>query len=912
MGTRWLEQFFEPSKIAVIGASERSRSMGGAVIQNLKASGFKGKIYAVNTKRYREVHGVPCISRIGRLPSDVDLAVICTPAYTIEKILKQLGRRGIKAVMVLTGGISRKRATQYRPDKDPLRKLAREYGIRILGPDCLGVLVPDRDLNVSYSHINALPGKVAYIGQSGTLASALLDWAYARGIGFSHFLTIGDSADVSMPDVIDYLSSQRQVKAIMLHLEQVTDAQSFVRSVRNASRGKLILSIKSSRFPQSQVIPDEVPPGLRHRDMVYESIMLRAGVMRVDSTEEMFESVESLTRMKPLRGERLAIVSNGNGGAILAVDRLMHDGGRLAELSDAAIEKLSDVLPDYWGKTNPIDLTPEAGSGVFKKVLEILEDEVNIDAILVLFSPNQVVSSVDVANTVINHAKFHQKNLLTSWMGGESVERARHLFDDAGIPTYDTPDRAIKAFMHMVHHQRNQELLRQTPSSLMTDVSINRLASKAIVDKAFDDGRDYLTAKEIYSILSYYGFNCVETTFVESDEDLQTATVQFPAAIKAIHQDYCHPFAYGDNPRDRWRGVATNLKNFADLQEAADDLKSQLKSRFPSSRRHGYSIQPMRPSGDAGQFSMGITRDSVFGPIILFGGGGATANIMADRHIEFPPLNDVLARQLMQKTHIYRVLCERSLNPERDIEVLSQLLIRLSQLVVDLPTLKGCELNVLLHPIEGALVLGMAADLGKPKELCIRPYPAELAETIALRSGKPVLVRPVRGEDEPALKAFHEKLSPESIRYRFFTARRNFRHRELAMFAQIDYNQEMAFVAVDESLEEPEIIGVVRTWTDADRIQAEFSVIVADELGGEGLGKALMQKMIAYCKSKGTLEMMGTVLSDNRPMLGLAKHLGFEQTRNLSSDVTEIVLPLNKPKEEWQQSRIYKLRDLAH
>jgi len=909
MGTRWLEQFFEPSKIAVIGASERTRSMGGIVIQNLKSSGFKGKIYAVNVKRYREVHGVPCISRIGRLPADVDLAVICTPAYTVEKILKQLGRRGIKAVMILTGGISRKRASVYRPEKDPLRKLAREYGIRILGPDCIGIMVPDRKLNVSFSHINALPGKVAYIGQSGTLASALLDWAYARGIGFSHFLTIGDTADVAIPDVLDYLSSQRQVRAIMLHLENVTDAQSFVRSVRNASRSKLILAIKSGRFPQSQAIPDIVPPGLRHRDMVYEAIMLRAGIMRVDSTEEMFESVESLTRMKPLRGERLAIVSNGNGGAILAVDRLMHDGGRLAELSEHAIEKLSEILPAYWGRTNPIDLTPDAGAAVFKQVLEILEKEVNVDAILVLFSPNQVVSSVDVANTVINHGKFHQKNLLTSWMGGESVERARHLFDEAGVPTYDTPDRAIKAFMHMVHHQRNQELLRQTPSSLMTDVSINRLAAKSIVQRAFEESRDYLTAKEIYNILSYYGFNCVETEFVEDIPSLANAKVRFPAALKAIHQDYCHPFAYGDNPRDRWRGVITGLRSVEDLKEAAHDLTEQWQQRFPQSKVHGFSLQPMRPSGDAGQFSMGITRDAVFGPIILFGGGGATANIMADRHIQFPPLNDVLARQLMQKTHIYRVLCERSLNPERDIELLSQLLIRLSQLVVDLPNLKGCELNVLLHPVDGAVVLGMAADLGQPHELCIRPYPAELAETLTLRSGKPILVRPVRGEDEPALKRFHENLSPESIRYRFFTSRRNFRHRELAMFAQIDYNQEMAFIAVDESLDEPEIIGVVNTWTDADRVQAEFSVIIADQMAGEGLGKSLMQKMINYCRDKGTIEMMGTVLADNRPMLGLAKRLGFEQTRNVSSDVTEIVLPLNKPTEDWQKSRIQKLRE---
>lgn len=911
MGTRWLEHFFEPTKVAVIGASERTNSMGGAVIKNLKSSGFKGKIYAVNVKRYREVHGVPCISRIGRLPQDVNLAIICTPAYTIEKIIKQLGRRGIKAVLILTGGISRKRAEQFRPANHPLKKLAREHGVRIMGPDCLGVLVPDLNLNASYSHINALSGKVAYIGQSGTLASALLDWAHARGIGFSHFLTLGNSADVSIPDCVDYLSSQRQVKAIMLHLEHINDAPTFVRAVRNASRGKLVLAIKSSRFPASQEIPEAVPPGLRHKDMVYESILLRAGVLRVDSTEEMFESVESLTRMKPLRGERLAIVANGMGAAILAVDRLMHEGGRLAQLSNEGIYKLSKILPSYWSRANPIDLPPEASPVIFKQVLEVLESETSVDAILVLHSPSPVVPGQDVANVVINHARFHQKNLLTSWMGGEGVDRARHLFDDAGIPTYDTPDRAIKAFMHMVRHQRNQELLRETPSSLMDDFSIDKVAGDHILKRVIKDARDYLTAEEIHQLLTHYGFNCVHTQFIRSEKDVSKLDTAFPAAIKIIHQHYCHPFAYGDNPRDRWRGVVTGIQDKQQLKQAMLELNTQIKKRFASTKVHGYSIQPMRKSIDATQFSMGITRDDVFGPLILFGGGGATANIIADRHIEFPPLNDVLARQLMEKTHIFRVLKERSRHLEKDVAELSQMLIRLSQLAVDQPRIKGVELNVLLHPTDGATVLGMAADVARPHVLCIRPYPAELASIRALRSGRKVVLRPIRGEDEPELKTFHEQLSPESLRYRFFTARRHFRHRELAQFAQIDYWQEMAFVAIDEADTTNGIHGVVRTWTDADKVQAEFSVIISDAMQGEGLGYTLMQKMVDYCRAQGVLEMMGTVLADNRPMLKLAEKLGFTVTRYVSAEVVEIVLPLNDPQEDWQRSRLSRLHEVT-
>ncbi len=906
MGTRWLENFFEPSKIAVIGASERTNSMGGAVIQNLKASGFKGSIYAVNVRRYKTVHGVPCISKIGRLPKDVSLAIICTPAPTIEKIIKQLGRHGVRAVMVLTGGISRKRAEQYSPSKHPLRKMAREHDVRIMGPDCLGLLVPDLHLNASYSHINALPGKVAYLGQSGTLASALLDWAHARGIGFSHFLTIGNGADVSMSDTIDYLSSQRQVKAIMLHLEKILDAPSFVRAVRNASRGKLVLAIKSSRFPISQTPVEPVPIGIRHRDMIYEAIMLRAGVLRLDSTEELFESVESLTRMKPLKGERLAIIANGIGGAILAVDRLMHEGGQLATLSPETIKALSAVLPDYWSQANPVDITPEAGPAIYKQVLGIIEKDPGVDAILVLFSPTGVVDSQDVASAVTNHSRFHQKNLLTSWMGGETVERSRHLFDESGIPTYDTPDRAVKAFMLMVHHQRNQELLRETPSSLLDDSSVDRVQCKEIVSQALKKGRDYLTAYEIYQIISHYGFKAVRTQFLPENFDLAKADIQYPAAIKVIHQDYCHPFAYGDNPRSRWRGVVIDLKDNDELQLASRELGAQVRKRFSQSKVHGYSVQPMRSGEISIQFSMGITRDETFGPIILFGGGGATANIMADRVVEFPPLNDVLARHLMNKTHIFRVMSERSRNFDRDVAQLSQMLIRLSQMAVDMPNLKGCELNVILHPTEGPMVLGVAADLGGEHELCIRPYPAELEEAEEFKDGQILNLRPVRGEDEPALKFFHETLSAESLRYRFFTARRNFRHRELAKFAQIDYQQEMAFVAENK---EGKILGVVRTWTDADKVQSEFSVLIGDKAQGMGLGFRLMNKMIQYCTDQGTVEMMGTVLADNGPMLKLARKLGFKVVRHLDGDIVEIVLPLNTPKEEWQKQRLEKLHD---
>lgn len=910
MGTRWLEHFFEPRKIAVIGASERANSMGGAVVSNLLQSGFRGEVYAVNVKRYRQVHGVPCVQKIGRLPADIDLAIICTPADTIERILKQLAKQGIHCALILTGGISRSQAEHFRPDENPLRRLAQEHGMRIMGPDCLGIMVPGYNMNASYSHLAALPGKVAFIGQSGTLASALLDWSKERGIGFSHFMTLGNSIDVSLPDLIDYLSRDRKVKAIMLHLEHIDQPESFVRAVRNASRGKLVLAIKSSRFPASQLVVEEaVPAGLRHKDMVYETLLLRAGVMRVDSTEELFESVESLSRMKPLRGGRLAIVSNGMGAAILAIDRLMHDSGELAQLSEDSLRKLSFILPAYWSRTNPIDLSLDAKPSVYLQVLEVLEEDPGVDAVLVLHSPTQVVSSLQVAQEILLHARACTKNILTSWLGGATVAKARQTFDAAGVPTYDTPDRAIKAFMHMVRHQRNQELMRQTPSSISSHVLPNKQAAKAIIDGAFADGRSYLTAQEIYALLALYGFKLLNTQFVSAESEIAglAGQITFPAAIKIIHQEYCHPFAYGKNPRDRWRAVSTGLRDADSLLQAAEGLRAELAVRYPFSRVHGFSVQPVRKGMDATQFSMGITRDEHFGPLILFGGGGATANILADRQIEMPPLNDVLALRLMERTHIYRVLKERSKNLPRDAEALSRMLLALSQMVVDLPHLRGCELNVLLHPKEGAIVLGMAADISHAHETCIKPYPAELETRVSLRrSQRAVMLRPIRAEDEPLMEVFHKGLSPESLRYRFFTSRRNFKHREFAQFTQIDYEQEMAFVAVPEDAPDT-MLGVVRTWTDSDNVQAEFSVIIADDLRGEGMGYMLMAEMIRYCKQRGIKEMVGTVLNDNEPMLKLARHLGFKVTRNIAADIVEITLPLNPVTEEWQKVRLKKL-----
>ncbi|MEQ9546430.1 MAG: GNAT family N-acetyltransferase [Marinobacter sp.] len=911
MSTRYLESLFNPSSIVVIGASERAENLGGMVLRNLLGGGYPGQLLVINQNDYDNVHGVPCVRKVSKMDFCPDLAIICTPPDTVPKMVRKLGEAGVRTAIVMTGGMSRTHSKTGQPLMYSVRDAARETGIRVLGPNTIGLMVPARSLNATYAHMGAIPGKVAFVGQSGTVASSIIDWAFARGVGFSYFLTLGDGMDIDHDDLIDYLAQDSQTRAILLHIENIPNPRRFMSAVRVASRTKPVIAVKSGRTPESEWFAHQLPAGVTRSDPIYDAMLQRAGVLRVDGLGQMFDALETLTRMRPLRRETLAVMANGVGPGVLAVDRLIDLGGELASLSDHTIEALAENLPPYWTRKNPIDLNYDASPDLYAKAIKILAKDPEVANVLVMYSPSLTEDSLQIADAVVHAAKGSRLNVFTCWLGQSTVMDAREEFYRAGLPSFFNPEKAVMAFMQHVRHQRVQRLLTETPESF-TDHFDDRTQTRRVVMGAMRSGRMHLSNREAREVIRDYGINTIETIYCDDVEEVLEAFAveRRPVDITVIHQQTCYPFLELSTGQRRFKGTIQKLNSEAAIIESCRVLMDEYQLHFPDSGFLGFAVQRSYQHVGGIEFSVGITRDSVFGPLVVCGAAGAQINVMTDRQIALPPLNMVLARELLRRTYMYKLLKEHSLKPEEDIRAVSETLVTLSQIVVDIPEIRGLEISPLLFNEQGAVAVNIAIDLDdKPGRPIIQPYPRELEEWIMLpKSGRRVIIRPVLAEDEPAHRAFHELQSPESIRYRFFQYRKHFSREDVAQMVQIDYDREMVFIAnaPRQDGEGEETLGTVRVWTDADNLRCEFAVMVHDNMKGEGLGVALMQKMIDYCRSRGTVEMVGNVLPDNRPMLQLAEHLGFEVQYNMEEEVMDLRLVLNEPDKDWQRERLLK------
>ena len=911
MSTRYLESLFNPASIAVIGASERADNLGGMVLRNLMGGGYPGRLLVVNQNDYDNVHGVPCVKKVSKMEFSPDLAIICTPPDTVAKTIKRLGEAGVRTAIVMTGGMSRTHSKTGQPLMYSVREAARETGIRVLGPNTIGLMVPARSLNATYAHMGAIPGRVAFVGQSGTIASSVIDWAFARGVGFSYFLTLGDGMDIDHDDLIDYLAQDTQTRAILLHIENIPNARRFMSAVRVASRTKPVIAVKSGRVPESEWFPHDLPDGLKRSDPIYDAMLQRAGVLRVDGLGQMFDALETLTRMRPLRRETLAIMANGVGPGVLAVDRLADLGGELAELSKSSIENLAELLPPYWTRKNPIDLNYDASPELYGQAIKILAKDPEVANVLVMYAPSLTEDSLQIADAVVQASKGTRLNVFTCWLGQSTVMDAREEFYRAGLPSFFNPEKAVMAFMQHVRHQWVQRLLTETPESF-TDHFADRTHTRHVVNRALRAGRYHLSNREARDLVRDYGISTIETMYCDDMEEVLEvfAVERRPIDITIIHEQACHPFLDLSPTQRRYKGTVQKLNSEAAIMDSCRYLMEEYKSHFPESGFLGFAVQRSYQHVGGIEFSVGITRDALFGPLVVCGAAGAQINVMTDRQIALPPLNMVLARELLRRTYMYKLLKEHSLKPEEDIRAVSETLVTLSQIVIDIPEIKGLEISPLLFNEQGAVAVNIAINLAdKPGRPIIQPYPRELEEWIVLpKSGRRVIIRPVLAEDEPAHRAFHELQSPESIRYRFFQYRKHFSREDVAQMVQIDYDREMVFIAnaPREDGEGEETLGTVRTWTDADNLQCEFAVMVHDKMKGEGLGVALMQKMIDYCRARGTVEMVGNVLPDNRPMLQLAEHLGFEIKFNTEEEVMDLRLVLNEPEKDWQRERLGK------
>ncbi|WP_299179466.1 bifunctional acetate--CoA ligase family protein/GNAT family N-acetyltransferase [uncultured Neptuniibacter sp.] len=910
MSTKYLKRFFKPASIAVFGASARDNSMGGVVLQNLQEGGFKGTLYAVNSQGYSEVHGVPCYSSLADLPEMPDLAIICSPPETVADIIRALGVSMVKAAMILTGGLSIAQGDSNQSLRDEVREAAKPYGIRILGPDCMGMLVPGHSMNASYSHMNIMKGKVAYIGQSGILGTAMIDWATGQEIGFSHFLTLGDGADVDLPSVIDYLAQDPYTHAILIQLNRVDgSARDFLSAVRSASRNKLVLVLKNDTFI-GEKSDTELAPGIYDDDMVYDAALRRAGVVRVETSDELFNALETLTRMKPMRGERLAIVSNGAGPNALATERLLSQNGKLAQLTAETTDALAELLPDHWNRSNPVDLNADAEPQLFADAVRILTKDKNVDAVLMLHAPTRMAPSVETADEVIQVAKKTPRNVLTCWMGRATAIEARNHCNSAGISTFLTPEESVDAFMHMVDFHRNQEVMKQTPPPYIEQNTPNHIKARELIQNALKDQRDYLTHQEACSLLDLYDIPVANTFYSDQIDQVvaHARKLETSVQIKALHKQNAYPFSYDDRGSQRWKDIAQDLFSASEVKHATTQLSYRMGESFSAEEQMGFCVQQMKRGFQSLQINVGITRDPTFGPVIVFGAGGHTVDVLADRHVMLPPLNLALASELIRQSRICQIIEENSYRPKEDIDQLASLLLNLSEMIVDLPNLKGLEINPLLVNKTGLLVTDASVSISEEEgRLSISPYPEHLTEEITLkRSGRKAIMRAIRGEDEPNHLEFYNKLSPQSIRLRYFYSRGIPTHQELANWTQIDYDREMAFIITvprDEG-KGMETLGVVRAVTDADNVRSEFSVVIRDDLQGEGLGVALMSKIVEYCKSRGTLQIIGSTLPNNKGMQNLARKLGFANSFNVEEDVVDMKMMLNEPTEDWQRLRL--------
>jgi len=891
VSVRNLESMFQPRSVAVIGASDRPHSVGRMVMRNLLAGGYKGTITPVNL-RHARVGGLPAVPNVASLQTAPDLAVICTPAATVPGIIAQLGARGTRAAVVLTAGLNRGHTEDGRTLQQAMLDAARPHLLRILGPNCIGLLVPGIGLNASFAHVPALPGNIAFVSQSGALTTALLDWAQSHAIGFSHFISLGDGADVDFGDALDYLASDPNTRSILLYIESVRSARKFMSAARAAARNKPVIVVKAGRVPEGAKAAASHTGALAGADDVYDAAIRRAGMLRVETTLELFNAVETLARAKPLHGERLTIVTNGGGPGVMATDALVRLGGRLAPLSDAVREQLGRVLPGAWSGGNPVDIIGDAPVERYIETLKVLLDDPESDAILLIHAPTAIVPSTDIAQACAQLVKGSRKNVLTCWIGGDGVRKGREAFVAAGVPTFDTPEQAVRAFMHIVSYRRNREMLLEMPPSAPVELKPDRAAVQRIVRDVLAEGRDMLTEPESKAVLAAYGVPVVSTYIARDPEEAAQRAMEigFPVAIKLVSPDISHKSDVG--------GVALNLATADEVRQAAHGIAQRIAKLRPGAQLTGYSVQPMIRRSGAHELIVGAVVDPTFGPVVLFGQGGTAVEVIGDRAVGLPPINMKLARELISSTRVSKLLRGYRDRPAADETAIELALISVAQLIADVPEIVELDVNPLLADEHGVLALdarvkvAVATTTGAQR-LAIRPYPVELEERQYI-VGRDVLIRPLRPEDEPAFKRFLAEIEPEDIQFRFFHALRELPRSELARFTQIDYDREMALIATEVGVPDS-ILGEVRVVIDPDNERAEFAILVRSDLKRHGLGYMLLSKILDYCRAHGTREVYGLVLSANKQMLDLAAHLGFRSQVTAERGVVEVRLALQPP-----------------
>lgn len=889
MSIRHLDALFEPTSVAVFGASLRPGSVGATVWRNLSSGSFKGALYAVNPK-HSTLNGHPVVARASALPEVPALAVICTPAATVAGLIADLAKLGTRAAVVLTAGMTERQ-------KRAMLKAAQPHLLRILGPNCIGFLAPHQGLNASFSHVDAMPGELAFVSQSGALVTAMLDWAKGRGIGFSHFVSLGEHADVDFGDMLDYLASDAKTRAILLYAESLDSPRKFMSAARAAARNKPVIIVKAGRSVQGQQAAASHTGALAGSDSVMDAAISRAGMLRVNTLQELFLAAQTLSRFRSNTSEAITILTNGGGAGVMAADAAAYANVPLAALSARTRKRLDAVLPATWSHGNPVDIIGDAPVARYEDALNALLDDPASGAVLFIHAPTAIVDSAAIARAMLAQwqAREHMPaRLMSCWLGDEAVAEARALFQAAGIPNYDTPEQAVRAFAMLTRYRRNQAELTEAPPAQAPELTLDLATVRSVIEAALRSGREMLTEPEAKAVLSACGIAVVPTQRVDLSPEAAAASATalgYPVVLKILSDDISHKSDAG--------GVALNLQTAPDVLEAAQTMLARVRRHHPKAHLKGFTVQAMVSRQHAQELIVGSTVDPVFGPVILFGQGGTAVEVMADRAIALPPLNVPLAKALVSRTRVSRLLAGWRDTPAVDEAGVYRVLVAVSQLLAQVPEVAELDINPLVVNFEGVLALDArirvsASAPGGAAHFAIEPYPIELEETMCWQD-RDLCLRPIRPEDEALHMAFLQALDPEDIRMRVFYSKRTMERSELARLVQIDYAREMAFVAVAPGPDgAPQTLGVVRAMTDPDNIEAEFGVIVRSELKGGGLGLVLMRKLIAYLRRQGTTRLVAHVLGHNGRMLKMAQKLGFNEIVSETSEdgITRIEMPL--------------------
>jgi len=895
MGLYNLDKIFEPESIAVVGASEKEGSIGSVHVQNLIQGGYQGKIFPVNP-HYTSTHGLKAYPSISRIDHAVDLAIIAIPISSVPSVIRECAQVRVGGAIVVSAG-GKETGPQGREIEDRIRREAETGGLRIIGPNCLGIICPGRKLNASFAAHMPQSGKVAFISQSGAICTAILDLALKEEIGFSHFVSIGSMLDVDFGDLIDYLGNYPEVNSILLYIESLTNFRKFMSAARAVSRVKPIVVLKSGRSPAGARAAASHTGAMVGEDAVYDAAFKRAGIVRVQTFGELFDCAELMAKQPRPKGPRLGIITNAGGPGVMAADSLAEYGAEPARLEQETIEQLNELLPPFWSHSNPIDVLGDASPERYAKAVDICLKAKELNGLLLILTAQGMTNPAEVAELLTQKLKAKPCPVFASWMGGMEVEKGRDILNHAGIPTYDTPESAVKAFMYMHEYSCNLQMLQEIPPKLAKELHFDRDWARAIIDEELKSGNGILTEIESKSLLTAYGIPVIHTEVATSVEEAKRLATHmgYPIVVKVHSPDIVHKTEAG--------GVQLDLYSEAAVSVAYRKTIKNARAYNPEAKILGVTLQPMIQRPDY-EILLGAKRDENFGPVILFGMGGVLTELLKDWSIGLPPLNRSLARKLMESTRAYSLLKGYRNKPGANLALLEEMIIRLSQLLEDFPEIVELDMNPVIvnegRPIAAdARVILRPAEVSAPLHLVISPYPTQYEYREVVKDGLAVFIRPIKPEDAPALLDLFHTLSPTSVYYRFFSPMKSLSASMLARFTQIDYDREIALVALQEERPEGKMLGVARVIGDPDGKKAEFAVMVGDPWQGKGVGAKLLEKCLQIAKRRGIETVWGIVLRENTQMLALGRKLGFEASRTEEPGELELTIDLRSVQFEW-------------